>query len=95
MALEALSASMKTRSKGSSELSFVNESAARPMTMVTFLSTPAAFKFSRATFTIVNVMEIISASKVCCIPLRCVGIVQGQLIYRQPAGLVQTKWRSI
>lgn len=54
MELEDLSASMKTISKGSSELSFVNDSAARPITMVTLLSTPAAFTFSRATFTIYN-----------------------------------------
>ena len=52
MELEALSASMKTRSKGSSGLNFVNDSAAGPITMVTWLSTPAAFKFSRATFMI-------------------------------------------
>ena len=49
MELEALSASMKTRSKASSGLSFANDSAAGPITMVTWLSTPAAFKFSRAT----------------------------------------------
>ena len=57
MELEALSASMKTRSKGSSELSFANDTAAGPIMMVTWLSTPAALKFSKATYMIVDVNE--------------------------------------
>ena len=39
--------------------------------------------------------KIISASEICCIPLRCVGIVQGKLIYRRSAALVQTRLWSI
>jgi hypothetical protein len=78
MVLEDLSASMKTRSKESSGPNFANDSAAGPTMMLTWLSTPAVFKFSRAAFrTDRQYHEKLLVPVVCCIPLRNVGIVQG------------------
>jgi len=46
MELEGLSASMKTRSKGTSGWSCAKDSTAGPSKMVAWLSTPAALKLS-------------------------------------------------
>ena len=70
---------MKTRSKSSSLLNFANDSAAGPIRMITLGSTPDAFRFSRAIFTIVDDMEITVPVKIDAYPLHNVGIqiVQG------------------